>query len=114
MYIEDGRNVERVLEEIVLRDDYTVDWHHASPWELVWNENSNITLNRIGLKPNHIGEANFTLDEFIPVIEKYHNQDYQIAIHVQGEIAIDIALDAIDYALQKKFRKNLPYIFHLS
>jgi predicted amidohydrolase YtcJ len=69
-------------------------------------ENSNITLNRIGLKPNHFGEVNYNLDKFIPLVEKYHNQGFQIAIHVQGENAIDIALDAIEIALNKHPRLN--------
>jgi len=68
--------------------------------------NSHITLNRIGLKPNHYGEVNYSLNEFIPIVEKYHNQGFQIATHVQGEIAIDIALDAIEYALNKQPREN--------
>ena len=62
-------------------------------------ENTDITLNRIGLKPNHIGGTNYKLNELIPIIEKYHNKNYQIAIHVQGEIAIDIALEAFNYVL---------------
>ena len=69
-------------------------------------ENSHITLNRIGLNPNHYGEVNYSLNEFIPLVEKYHNQGFQIAIHVQGEVAIDIALDAIEYALINQPREN--------
>jgi predicted amidohydrolase YtcJ len=69
-------------------------------------QNTNITLNRIGLKPNHIGEPNYTLEKFSPIIEKYHKKGFQVAIHTQGETAIDIALDAIHIALLKYPREN--------
>ena len=69
-------------------------------------QNTEITLVRIGLPHNHIGEANFSLDEIYPLVEKYHNNGQQIAIHVQGEVAIDIALDAFEKAQIQKPRKN--------
>jgi len=69
-------------------------------------QNSEITLNRIGLTHNHFGEVNYTLEEIYPLIEKYHNEGHQIAIHVQGEVAIDIALNAFEKAQQQNPREN--------
>ena len=69
-------------------------------------QNTEITLNRIGLNYNHLGKTNYNLEQFYPLVEKYHNDGYQIAIHVQGEVAIDIALDAIEIAQKNNPREN--------
>lgn len=63
-------------------------------------ENSQLTNDRLGLAIDHIEKPNYSGEAFTQLVQKYHDQDYQIAIHVQGETAIDIALDAIEEALK--------------
>ncbi len=65
-------------------------------------ENSDVVIERLGLAHNHSGSLNYTRAEFERQILAYHNKGYQIAIHVQGERAIDAALDAIEMAQTAK------------
>lgn len=69
-------------------------------------QNTEITLNRIGLSHNHFGIPNYTVSEIYPIIEKYHRDGNQIAIHVQGEKAIDIALNAFEKVLKLYPKSN--------
>ena len=68
--------------------------------------NTDLTLNRIGLKKNHRGSINFTEDSLLTTLTYYHTNNYQIAIHAQGEIAIQEILDAFTKILYKYPRSN--------
>ena len=68
--------------------------------------NTDLTLNRIGLKRNHRGSINFTEDSLLTTLTYYHTNNYQIAIHAQGEIAIQGILDAFTKILYKYPRSN--------
>ena len=68
--------------------------------------NTDLTLNRIGLKKNHRGSTNFTEDSLLTTLTYYHTNNYQIAIHAQGEIAIQGILDAFTKILYKYPRSN--------
>lgn len=68
--------------------------------------NTDLTLNRIGLKKNHRGSINFTEDSLLTTLTYYHTNNYQIAIHAQGEIAIQGILDAFTKILYKYPRSN--------
>ena len=68
--------------------------------------NTDLTLNRIGLKKNHRGSTNFTEDSLLTTLTYYHRNNYQIAMHAQGEVAIQGILDAFTKILNKYPRKN--------
>ena len=68
--------------------------------------NTDLTLNRIGLKKNHRGSINFTEDSLLTTLTYYHTNNYQIAIHAQGEIAIQGILDAFTKILYEYPRSN--------
>ena len=68
--------------------------------------NTDLTLNRIGLKKNHRGSTNFTEDSLLTTLTYYHRNKFQIAIHAQGEVAIQGILDAFTKILSKYPRTN--------
>ncbi len=72
-------------------------------------ENSDVVTRRLGLAHNHSGSLNYTAAEFEEQIQTYHDKGYQIAIHVQGERAIDAALDAIEKAQATKPTPSLRH-----
>jgi len=68
--------------------------------------NTDLTLNRMGLKRNHRGSINFTEDSLLTTLTYYHTNNYQIAIHAQGEVAIQGILDAFTKILYNYPRSN--------
>ena len=56
--------------------------------------NTEVTLKRMKLQPNHRGKVNYSEVSLLQTLTKYHNAGYQIAIHAQGEIAIQMILNA--------------------
>ncbi|HIN26582.1 MAG TPA: amidohydrolase, partial [Candidatus Marinimicrobia bacterium] len=56
--------------------------------------NTDVTLKRMELQPNHRGRVNYSEESLLQTLTKYHNAGYQIAIHAQGEIAIQMILNA--------------------
>ena len=63
--------------------------------------NTEVTLKRMKLKPNHSGKVNYSEEDLLQTLTKYHNAGYQIAIHAQGEIAIQMILNAFTEILEK-------------
>ena len=55
--------------------------------------NTEVTLKRMKLQPNHRGKVNYSEASLLQTLTKYHNAGYQIAIHAQGEIAIQMILN---------------------
>ncbi len=56
--------------------------------------NTKLTLRRMGLERDHRGKVNYTREELVDVIARYHRKGYQIAIHAQGEVALELVLDS--------------------
>ena len=56
--------------------------------------NTEVTLKQMKLLPNHRGKVNYSEASLLQTLTKYHNAGYQIAIHAQGEIAIQMILNA--------------------
>jgi len=65
--------------------------------------NTKVTLKRMKLQPNHRGKVNYSEASLLQTLTKYHNAGYQIAIHAQGEIAIQMILNAFT-----KIMENYP------
>ena len=63
--------------------------------------NTEVTLKRMELQPNHRGKVNYSQESLLQTLTKYHNAGYQIAIHAQGEIAIQMILNAFTEILEK-------------
>ncbi len=68
--------------------------------------NTELTLARMGLERDHRGEVNYTRDELVAVVSRYHRAGHQIAVHVQGEIAIELTLDAFEEVLAEHPRAD--------
>jgi len=68
--------------------------------------NTPLTLERIGLGRDHRGEPNYSVEEFVDLVAPYHERGYQIAVHAQGEVAIDRVLDAFEIVLREKPRAD--------
>ncbi|HJO23911.1 MAG: amidohydrolase [Myxococcota bacterium] len=68
--------------------------------------NTPLTLDRIGLGRDHRGEPNYGVEEFVGLITPFHEHGYQIAVHTQGEVAIDRALDAFEIVLREHPRAD--------
>ena len=68
--------------------------------------NTEVTLKRMNLQPNHRGKVNYSEASLLQTLTKYHNAGYQIAIHAQGEIAIQMILNAFTQILDKYPRAN--------
>jgi predicted amidohydrolase YtcJ len=47
-----------------------------------------------------------TQEDLNEMVAMFHNEGYQVAFHVVGDKAVDMALDAIEYALQKNPRAD--------
>lgn len=62
-------------------------------------EDTPLTRERLHLHPPHTGKMNYSPQDFEAAFLRFHEQGYHIAIHVQGELAIDRALDAAEKAL---------------
>ena len=56
--------------------------------------NTEVTLKRMKLQPDHRGKVNYSEASLLQTLTKYHNAGYQIAMHAQGEIAIQMILNA--------------------
>lgn len=81
---------------------YTGGAAFAEPYE-----DSELVRDRLGLPPGHLGPLNYEPDAFAEAIEPFHRAGYRVAVHTQGERAIDRALDAIEEVLSR-----YPWIDH--
>jgi len=69
--------------------------------------NTEVTLKRMKLQSNHRGKVNYSEASLLQTLTKYHNAGYQIAIHAQGEIAIQMILNAFTEIME-----NYPRLDH--
>ncbi len=72
-------------------------------------ENTELVTERLGLPRNHSGPLNHSREEFQSVIKGYHEKGLQIAVHVQGERAVEEVLLAIDAAQNAKPNPELHH-----
>jgi len=73
----------------------------AEPYEV-----SALTTDRLHLHPGHMGPVNYDADTFTGLFEAYHARGYQVAVHVQGERAVDRVLDTVEAALAAHPRED--------
>ncbi|MBF4695570.1 amidohydrolase [Fusibacter ferrireducens] len=56
------------------------------------------------------GKGNYLPEELCNIVEKFHNQGWQIAIHANGDAAIDDVLNAYERAQKKHFREDARHM----
>ena len=76
----------------------------AEPYENTW-----LTQERLHLKENHMGAMNFSESDFAEQFRDFHRRGFQIAIHVQGEQAIDRVLTVAEAVLAEYPRSDHRY-----
>ena len=69
-------------------------------------ENTTLVLERLHLPSDHLGPLNYEADAFTQEFERFHRAGYQIAVHTQGERAIERALDAAQDILTRYPRQG--------
>jgi predicted amidohydrolase YtcJ len=65
-----------------------------------------ITLDTDSTRANPRGVLQMTPNELNTLVLSAHERGYQVAIHAQGDYGIDVALDAIEYAMWKHPRPD--------
>ena len=60
---------------------------------------SALVRDRLHLPPGHSGAVNMSAEAFESAFSLYHQRGFQVAVHVQGERAIDRVLDAAEHVL---------------
>jgi predicted amidohydrolase YtcJ len=63
---------------------------------------SEITIERMHLKPGHTGSINYSEDYLRNMIESYVAQGWPMTVHTQGDRTIDMVLDIIDDMVMSK------------
>jgi predicted amidohydrolase YtcJ len=80
-------------------------WSDGSPW--VGNIATSFpyldtpATRSIGLKPHHVGHANFSGEQLIDIGEAYAAAGWQLACHSHGDLAITSALDAYQTLIER-------------
>lgn len=65
-----------------------------------------ITLQRMHLKPGHTGGPNYPQDYFEKMLRTYFGQGWQMSVHTQGDATIDMVLDLVEAILAKTPRAD--------
>ena len=68
---------------------------------------SDITIERMHLRPGHTGSLNYSQDYFEQMVKTYFDQGWQMSVHTQGDRTIDMVLDVVEELL-----KNNPCSNH--
>ena len=76
---------------------YTGGAAFAEPYE-----DTELTREVMHLEPGRLGPLNYEPDAFVAEFARYHQAGQRVAVHAQGERAIDLVLDAVDTALAVK------------
>ena len=74
---------------------YTGGAAFAEPYE-----DTELTRERLHLKPGHMGPLNYGLAEFTEELDRFHRAGYHVAVHTQGERAVQLVLDAAESVLE--------------
>jgi len=69
-------------------------------------EDSKLTRKRLHLHPPHYGAVNYSANDFEAQFRKYHSEGFAIAIHAQGERAIDRVLDVAEKVMKDSPRPD--------
>lgn len=72
-------------------------------------ENTELTNERLGIPQSHLAGLAMDEDEFASEVMRLHRLGYQIAVHVQGERAINAALSAFEVAQNDMPRPELHH-----
>lgn len=65
-----------------------------------------ITLNRMHLKPGHTGSLNYPQDYFEQMVRTYFSMGWQMTVHTQGDRTIDMVLDLVEQLLDEQPRPD--------
>jgi len=89
-------------------------WMDGSPFAggAAWAEpyeNSDLVRHRLDLPADHMPHLNFAAEEITDQLRGFHQRGFAIAIHVQGERAVDQALDALETVLNEQPRLDHRY-----
>jgi predicted amidohydrolase YtcJ len=71
--------------------------------------NTEVTLNRMGLPRDHLGHLNYEREQIEQLVDIYASQGWQLAVHSQGDRAIDVMLDCYERALAKYPNARRPF-----
>jgi len=74
---------------------YTGGAAFAEPYE-----ESELTLTQLHLPPGHMGPLNYGLEDFTEQFRRFHRAGYHVAVHTQGERAVQLVLDAAEAVLE--------------
>jgi len=69
-------------------------------------ENSELVLEQLHLPPDHLAPLNYEAEVFTEAFERFHRAGYQVAVHAQGERAIQRVLDAAEDVLSRYPREG--------
>jgi hypothetical protein len=75
---------------------YTGGAAFAEPYE-----DTELTRERLHLSPGHMGPLNYELEEFTEELRRFHRAGYHVAVHTQGERAVELVLDAAESVLEE-------------
>jgi hypothetical protein len=74
---------------------YTGGAAFAEPYE-----DTALTREQLHLQPGHMGPLNYDLDAFTEELGRFHRAGYHVAVHTQGERAVQLVLDAAEAVLK--------------
>lgn len=74
---------------------YTGGAAFADPYE-----DTELTRDQLHLAPGHMGPLNYALDAFTEELGRFHRAGYHVAVHTQGERAVELVLDAAEPVLR--------------
>ena len=75
---------------------YTGGAAFAEPYE-----DTELTRERLHLSPGHMGPLNYELEAFTEELRRFHRAGYHVAVHTQGERAVELVLDAAEQVLEE-------------
>jgi len=86
-------------------------WMDGSPFAggAAWAEpyeDTSLVRDRLGLPPGHMAELTHAADDFEALFAAHHRRGFQVAVHAQGERAIDRVLDAVAASLEAHPRED--------
>jgi predicted amidohydrolase YtcJ len=85
-------------------------WVDGSPW--VGNIYSSFgyldtwATEALGLEPGHQGKPNYTEGQLRDIASAYFPEGWQLACHVHGDLAVDMALNVYEHVLRSAPREN--------
>jgi len=74
---------------------YTGGAAFADPYE-----DTELTREGLHLTPGHMGPLNYEPEEFTEELRRFHRAGYHVAVHTQGERAVQLVLDAAESVLE--------------